>query len=330
MKNLLSRYLTPVLAGLMFAGTALAANQVAPHENYPEKPIRVILPFSPGSGTDIITRILGEEMRKSLGQPIIVESRAGANGFIAAEAAARAPADGYTLFITTNTTHSTNPSLFKTLPYDPVKDFEPIGAIVRPYYTFIVNNDVPATTLSELITYLKKSEGKTNFGWSATVSQLSTMAFLDRIGAESNGIPYKSSPQVMTDLIGGRLQFTIQDIATAMPNVTAGRVRALAVTSPARSAKMPDVPTLAEAGIPEFAVEAWVGMFAPAGVPKPVIDRLSKSLQAALADPKVAAQMEACCMFPVFKTTPEEFSDYLKKDRALWAGRIKEAGIEPQ
>jgi tripartite-type tricarboxylate transporter receptor subunit TctC len=313
-----------VLGGLALAGPAMAQG------TFPNKPIRAIIPFGPGSATDLIARIVTDDMRQALGQPFLVDNRAGANGFIAAEAAAKSTADGYTVFVTATTTHSTNPSLFKKLPYDPVKDFTPVGGMVRAYYTITVNNDVPVKTLPEFITWLKANEKTSSYGWGATVSQVASADFLRRVGATSNGVPYKSSPQAMTDLIGGQLNFMTQDITTAVGQVKANRFRALAVTSPQRIPEMPNVPTMAEAGLPGFEAETWIGMFAPAGTPEPVLERLSTALQNAVKNPTVAQKITACCSAITFSTTRAQFGEYVAKDRASWTERIKAAGIHPE
>lgn len=335
MGSSVTRYVIAPLFRLLTSLVALAALGAAHHAcaqagAYPIKPIRVLIPFGPGSATDIIARLVTDEMRPSLGQSFIIENRAGANGFIAAEAAAKAPADGYTLFVTASTTHSTNPSLFKKLPYDPVKDFAPIGGLMQAYYTVTVNNDLPVRTLGELIAYLKANEGKTSFGWGATVSQLSGVSFLKRIGAKATGVPYKSSPQAVVDLIGGQLTFMVQDITTALAHVKGNRFRALAVTSPQRIAEMPNVPTMEEAGLPGFAAETWVGMYAPAGTPEPIVARLSSALQVAVRSDVVKQKMTACCSSTPFPSTPAQFGEYVAKDRAYWAERIREAGIQPE
>jgi tripartite-type tricarboxylate transporter receptor subunit TctC len=317
-----------LLAALATCGIATESH--AQGGTYPSKPIRVLIPFGPGSATDIIARLVTDEMRQAMGQTFLIENRAGANGFIAAEAAAKAPADGYTLFVTASTTHSTNPSLFKKLPYDPVKDFAPVGGLMQAYYTVTVNNDLPVKTLGELIAYLKANEGKTSFGWGATVSQLSGVSLLKRIGATATGVPYKSSPQAVVDLIGGQLTFVVQDITTALAHVKGNRVRALAVTSPQRIPDMPNVPTMEEAGLPGFTAETWIGMYAPAATPGPIIARLSSALQAAVKSDVVKQKMTSCCSSTPFPSTPAQFSEYVAKDRAYWAERIKEAGIQPE
>ena len=322
-------FLRGIAIGVVLAGVAVQLPAFA-QSTYPSKPIKAIIPFGPGSATDVIARIVTDEMSQSLGQPIVIENRAGANGFIAAEIAAKSPADGYTVFVTASTTHSTNPHLFKRLPYDPVKDFTPVGGMIHAYYTIVVNNSVPAKTLPEFIAYLKANEKSTSYGWGATVAQIAAGDFLKRIGATSNGVPYKSSPQAMTDLIGGQLTFMVQDITTALAQVKGNRFRALAVTSPKRISEMPNVPTMEEAGLPGFEAETWVGMYAPAGTPEAVLQRLSTALQAALSKPSVSQKITDCCSAIPFPSTRTQFGEFVAKDRAAWGERIKAGGFQPE
>jgi len=315
-----------VAAAIMGSGTAVAQSPAS----YPEKPVKMIVPFGAGSATDILARIIGDELRVDLGQNFLVDNRAGANGFIAAEAVAKAPADGYTLFVTSSTTQSINPGLFKKLPYDPVKDFAPIGGIMQGYFSVVINNDLPVNTLQELIALLRADSNKTSYGWGAAVSQISGAALLKRIGATATGVPYKSSPQVILDLIGGRLTFVVLDVSSAQPHIRANRLKALAVTSPKRIPEIPAVPTMAEAGLPGFEASAFVGMFAPAATPEPIVRRLGNALQVVLKKPAIAQKLTDCCSATVFSTTPAEFAEYLRKDKAFLAERIVAAGIEAE
>ena len=321
--------MTALTAALLTCSVATSTWAQSPAA-YPSKPVKVIIPFGPGSATDIVARTVAEELRVELGEPFIVDNRAGANGFIAAEAVARAAPDGYTLFITSSTTHSTNPSLFKKLPYDPVKDFIPIGGIIEAYYVLTVPKELPVSTVSELVSWLKANPNNASYGWGATVSQITGATFLKRVGATATGVAYKSSPQAVIDLIGGRLTFIFQDVTTGLAHIKAGRVKALAVTSPSRIPELSDLPAVAEAGLPNFGAATYVGMLAPAGTPEPIIARLSNVLQKILKKPAVAQRMENCCSARMFLSTPAEFEDYLKRDRADWAKKISDAGIEPQ
>jgi tripartite-type tricarboxylate transporter receptor subunit TctC len=318
------------LAGLWLGLAALLAGAAGARPVYPAKPVKIIVPFGPGSATDIMARLVAEELQAELGQPFIVDNRAGANGFIAAEAAARAPADGHTLFITSNTTQTSNPFLFKKLPYDPVKDFAPISAINEQYYVLAVPGSLPVNSVAEFVAWLKANPDKASYGWGAAGAQIAGAAFLKEVGATAAGVPYKSSPQVTTDLIGGQLSFTVQGVTSGLQVLKSGRLKALMVSAPQRVAQLPDVPTGAEAGVPGFRVSAFVGVFAPAGTPAPVIGLLNATLLKALRKPEMTRRIDDCCAGRFIPSSPEEFAEYLAGDRARWAAGVKAAGIQPE
>lgn len=311
----------------LLAGSAVQAQGA---DNYPSKPIRVVVPFAAGSATDIMARSATDELRGVLGQTFLIENRVGANGFIAAENVARSAPDGYTLFVTASTTHSTNPHLFKKLPYDPVKDFTPVGGMMEAFYTMVVHKDLPVNTLQELAGWLKANSAKASYGWGGTISQLGGFAFLQRIGVNATGVPYKSSPQAMTDLIGGQLSFIMQDVTTALAHVRGGRVKALSVTASRRIPALATVPTMAEAGFPDFPLATWVGMYAPANTPPAIVNKVNAALNTVLRGTVVGPRMDACCSAMMFPTTPVEFGEYVRKDRELWGQRIAAAGIQPE
>jgi len=322
------RLVRSFMAALLSA--ALPAGFAHAQATWPVKPIRIIVPFAPGSATDIVTRMVAEEMREDLGQPFVMDNRAGANGFIAAEGAARAAPDGYTLLSTSTTTHSTNQYLFKKLPYDPVKDFTPVGGIHRGYYLIVVPTALPVNSVAELVTWLKANPDKSSYGWGAAASQISGASFLKDANVVATGVPYKSSPQAVNDLIGGQLAFMVLDVASGLAHVRGGRVRALAVSSSTRLPNIPDVLTNAEAGIPNFGTTAWVGLFAPAGTPPAIVTRLNGALQKALRKPAAAQRLDSCCASRVFPTSPAEFDEFLRQERVSWSQKIKAAGIQPE
>lgn len=297
---------------------------------YPTKPVKVVIPFGPGSATDIVARTVAEELRVELGESFIADNRPGANGFIAAEMVARSASDGYTLLVTASTTHSTNQFLFKKLPYDPVKDFASIGGIIEAYYVLTVANQLPVNTAQELVNWLKANPTKASYGWGATVSQIAGATFLKRAGVTATGVPYKSSPQAVADLIGGQFTFMVQDVTTALAHIRGGRVKAFAVTAPTRMPQLPNIPTGAEVGLQGFDATTYVGMFAPAGTPEPIVGRLSGTLQKILKKQAVIQRMDSCCAARLFVSTPAEFDEYLKRDRINWAQKIAAAGIEPE
>ena len=292
------------------------------------QPIRVILPFGAGSGTDNIARPLFDALTKELNQPFLIDNRPGANGFIAADLAARAAPDGKTLLFTTNTTHSVNPNLFKKLPYDPVRDFKPVSSVITSPYLLLVRKDIPVTNVNELKAWIGANSGTASYAWGAAVSQMAGAGFLKRLGVNAIGVPYKSSPQAVTDLIGGQVAFMFLDLAAAVPIISGGRVKALAVTAPRRLSLLPTVPTMAESGLPDFLVTAWVGVYAPAGTPDALIARLTTAIKKVSENPELQKKYENCCTTMVLAT--DKFADYVSEDRALWAERAKAAGIVPE
>ena len=290
--------------------------------------IRVVLPFGPGSGTDNVARPLFEEVGRELNQTAVIDNRPGANGFLAAEFVARAPADGKTLLVTSNTTHASNPVLFKKLPYDPVKDFKPIAMVLTAPYVLIVRKDMPVRNVNELAAWIKANSDKAAYGWGASVSQIAGAVFLKRLNLTSVGVPYKSSPLAVTDLMGGQLSFMFLDYAAALPFVQGDRVKAIAVTSPKRIDILPDLPTMAESGMPNFEVRSWNGMYAPAGTPDAVIQRYSNAVKRAMNSPALLKKLEQCCVPTLLMA--DDFAEFVRKDRALWAERAAFAGLNPE
>ena len=290
--------------------------------------IRVVLPFGPGSGTDNVARPLFEEVARELNQTAVIDNRPGANGFLAAEFVARAPADGKTLLFTSNTTHAINPVLFKKLPYDPVKDFKPIAMVLTAPYVLIVRKDMPVRNVNELAAWIKANSDKAAYGWGASVSQIAGAVFLKRLNLTSVGVPYKSSPLAVTDLMGGQLSFMFLDYAAALPFVQGDRVKAIAVTSPKRIDILPDLPTMAESGMPNFEVRSWNGMYAPAGTPDAVIQRYSNAVKRAMNSPALLKKLEQCCVPTLLMA--DDFAEVVRKDRALWAERAAFAGLNPE
>ncbi|MEM5277402.1 tripartite tricarboxylate transporter substrate binding protein [Cupriavidus taiwanensis] len=319
-----------VCAGLALAcGAALAATPALAADEFPAKPLRLVVPFAAGSGTDAVARLTAKYLGESLQQPVVVDNKPGANGTIAAEFVAKAPADGYTLFMTTNTTHSANPSLMKQLRYDPVKDFTPISRMGNLPFMLVVNPALPVKTLREFIDYAKAHPGLTYASGNSTGivsgATLSKMA-----GLKMLHVPYKSTPPAMTDVMGGQVQAMFVDFAAGIANVRAGKLRALAVTTAQRSALLPDLPPLAS--VPElkgFDVTSWNGVFAPAGVPAPVVERLNRELVAIATSKQHAAQFHALGFEP-FGSTPAELNQFVVSELQKWARLVKDAGIQPE
>lgn len=311
------------------AALVLAGATAALADTYPTKPITLVIPFAAGSGTDNVGRIVTQRLSERLKQPVVIENKPGANGQIAAEIVKNAKPDGYTLFMTTNTSHSANPSLYKSLRYDPIKDFTPIVRTGELPFAVAVNNEMPITSIKELIDYAKTNPGKISYGTPNSTSLVASETLRREAKLDIVGIPYKSSPQALSDLIGGQLQMYVVDFGSGMSMLKAGRVRPIAVT-PARGSKIfPNVPPVARA-VPGFDLTSWNGIFGPAGVPKDIVDRLSTEVQAVLADREVQEKL-AAAGFEVWPSrNPEEFTRYVADQLALWTRMIKNAGIEPQ
>jgi tripartite-type tricarboxylate transporter receptor subunit TctC len=299
-------------------------------EAYPTRPVKMVVPFGPGSGTDTVARVIAQQMQTYLGQPVTVENRAGANGFIGAEAVARSTPDGYTVFVTSASIHSLNPSLFKTLPYDTERDFTPVGGIMEAYYTLLVSETLPVNSVQQLQAWLKAHPDSASYGWGATVGQIAGATFLKQGNIHATGVPYKSSPQAVTDLIGGQIKFMFNDVTTSKAHLGKHRLKALAVTSRERIVGLEDVPTMEQAGIADFEMTTWVGMLAPKNTPASVINTLGDALLKSVALPEVAAKMQACCSARMLNKAPEAFAQYMKDDQKRWAKKITEAGVQPE
>ena len=319
--------------GLLLASAAAfgLVPQVATAEGaYPNRPVKIIIGFGPGSGTDILARMMAEELRVALGQPFIVDNRPGASAQIAATAVARSAPDGYTLFLTSNSSHSVNPHLFKKLPYDPIADFTPIGGIA--YFPFIlaVNSSVPARTPQEFVNYAYANRGKLNYAYGTPAVQIPAEALNKLKKLEATGVPYKSSPNAITDVIGGQAQFMVVDLASARPHLQSGRLRALAVTTSKRSALAPELPTIEESlGLQDFDLAAWTGLFGPANMPPEATAKLSTTLQAILAKPSVRERILASGAEPTPSDIPT-FTALVKRQLEVWGRKVADAGIQPE
>jgi tripartite-type tricarboxylate transporter receptor subunit TctC len=314
-----------VFASLVVLGLALPA--VA--ETYPARTVTIIAPFAPGSVTDAAARLVGQKLQEALGQPFIIENKSGAGGLIAASDVAHAAPDGYTLLITTNSTHSAAPALFKNVPYDPIKDFTPVARI-GSFPSFIaVYPGLPVKTIGELVAYAKANPGKLEYGHGNSTGEIVGETLKKRTGIDIVRVAYRSNPPAMTDLIAGHIAMMIPDFNTGLPQVQAGAVRPLAVFTKDRSPRLPDVPTLNETVMPGFDLLAWTGMFAPAGTPPEVVDRLSGALKTILSDPETVKHFTDIGT-ETFYSGPQEFGDYVKTELVKWTAVAKEAGIEPE
>jgi tripartite-type tricarboxylate transporter receptor subunit TctC len=297
---------------------------------YPSKPVRLIVPYSAGGGTDFFARTVGGKLGELLGQPIIVENKPGAATIIGAEAAAKSAPDGYTALVADSTTLAVNPSLYKKLPYDPVKDFAPVTLTARFAMLLVVNPSLSkATTVKEFIEEAKKEQGKMSYAsvGAGTTHHLTMELFQQRSGIKLNHVPYKGAGPAIQDVVGGQVPVMFVDLAAGAPMIKAGRLRVLAVASPKRISALPNVPTFAEQGVAQFEAWAWQGLAVPTGTPKEIVAKLSTEYAKAVADPAVRQKLVDAGVEPV-TSSPEEMSSYIKSETAKWAQVIKQSDIK--
>jgi tripartite-type tricarboxylate transporter receptor subunit TctC len=313
----------------LIGALALLALPFASQAQFPAKPLRVIVPFPAGSATDTITRILAGSVSQSIGQPVVVENKAGADGAIAATEVAKAPPDGYTLLMATNSPMSAVPAMKKNPPYDPVADFTPITDVGRYTFFIVVHPSVPARTLSELIAYARANPGKLNYATGNTTGIVSSAYFASLAGIEMLHVPYKGEPQAMTDMVAGRVQLMFASSSTSVPQVREGKLRALVTTLARRSALLPEVPTIAEAGMPQFSLTSWAGLFAPAKLPREVLDRLNKEFVAAMGRPDVQAAMDRQA-FALAPSSPHKLAEFVKEQLESYRKVLSAAGVQPE
>jgi len=319
----LARFATAV------AIATLSLQAHAQTQAWPSKPIRYVVPFAAGGSTDIMGRTIAEKLSVALGQPVVVENKPGAGGGLGAAEVAKAAPDGYTIMGGTISTHAINASLYKDLPYDPVKDFVAITLIARVPNMLVVNNDVKAKDVAELIKLMKANPGKWNFAsaGNGTSQHLSGELFKGMAGVEMQHIPYKGSPPALTDVMGGSVSMTFDNITTAWPLAKAGKLRALAVTTAKRSPVAPEVPTLAESGLPGYEVGSWQGVFAPAGVPPAIVARLNTEIVKIINMPDVQKKIIELGAEPVGDTA-EQFGAFVKTEVVKWGDVVKKSGAK--
>ena len=308
---------------------ALAAMPWAAQAQFPAKSIRVVVPFPAGSATDTVTRVLSASVSQAIGQPLLVENKAGADGAIAAAEVAKAPADGYTLLMATNSPMSAVPAMKKVPPYDPVADFTPITDVGRYTFFIVVHPDVPAKSLAELIAYARANPGKLNYATGNTTGIVSTAFFAAQAQIKMVHVPYKGEPQALTDLVAGRVQVMFCSSGTSVPMIREGRLRALVTTLPRRTHLMPEVPTIAEAGMPQFSITSWAGLFGPAKMPRAVVERLNREFVAAMGRADVQAAMEKQA-FALSPSSPERLADLVKEQMESYRSTLRAAGVEPE
>lgn len=298
---------------------------------FPTKPIRIIVAYTPAGTTDILARAIGQKMSETWGQPVIIDNRAGAAGNIGTEVAARATPDGHTLLMGTAGTHGINVSLYRKLSWHPVNDFAPVSLSAMVPNIMVVNNSLPVKNVREFVAHVKANPGKLSYGspGNGSTAHLSMELFKSMTGSTIVHIPYKGSAGVLTDVMGGQIAVTIDNMPPYIPQVKAGKIRALAVSTNKRSSAMPDLPTIAEAGVPGYEAGAWFGLLAPAGTPKPIVAQLSAESARIIKLPDVSKRVSELGAEPV-GSTPEQFGELIKTEIAKWAKVIKDANVELQ
>jgi tripartite-type tricarboxylate transporter receptor subunit TctC len=317
---------------VIVSGLALAATLAAPHafaQAYPAKPVTFLVPFAAGSATDQLARALGASFTADTKQAVVVDNRAGAGGILAAQAAARAAPDGYTVLITTNTTHAANEHLYKKLPYDPVKDFAPVTGLGKGGQVLVVKPDSPYKTVADLVADAKKNPGKLSFGSGSSSSRVAGEMLKQLTHTDILHVPYKSNPMAITDLLGGQITFMVTDTATGVPQVKAGKLRALGVSTQHRIALLPDVPTIDEAGVKGYDMGYWFAAYVPHGTPAPVVARLRELLVAGTKSAEAKNFYDTTGSVS-WTTTSDELAKFQASESQKWGQVIKAAGIEPE
>jgi tripartite-type tricarboxylate transporter receptor subunit TctC len=300
-------------------------------QSYPAKPIRVVIAQAPGSATDLISRVVGNKLSESLGQPVVVDARPGAGGTLGTEVAARSTPDGYTLFMANNSTHGSNPATYAKLPYDAVKDFAPITFAASVPYALIVHPSIPVSNVKQLIAFAKAHPGQLNY---ASAGNGSTHQFCAELlksmaGIDITHIPYKGSTPAVAAVLGGEVSLMFANITDITPHMKSGKFKVLAVTVPKRSSMLPDVPTIAEAALPGFEIRSWFGLLAPAGTPKPIIDRLNAETVKVLNRSDVKSTLKASGL-EAMPGTPEQFAAYIRSEIERFTKIAKAAGIKAE
>ncbi|QNP59766.1 Bug family tripartite tricarboxylate transporter substrate binding protein [Paenacidovorax monticola] len=318
------RHALALACGLALAG---AASAQAPA--YPAKAITFVVPFAAGSATDQLARAVGQSVTTDTKQAVVVDNKAGASGMIAAQFVAKAPADGYTVLITTNTTHAANEHLYKKLPYDPVKDFAPVTGLGKGGQVLVVNANAPYKNVGELLAAARKSPGKLSFGSGSSSSRVAGEMLKQLAHVDILHVPYKSNPLAITDLLGGQIDLMITDTSTGVPQIKSGKLRALGYSTHKRSAQLPDVPTLDEAGVKGYDMGYWFAAYVPAGTPAPVVARLNELLAQATRSAVAKSFYEMAGSEP-WATTPEELARFQAAETQKWGKVIKAAGIEAE
>jgi tripartite-type tricarboxylate transporter receptor subunit TctC len=322
------RTLLSALAGALTASALPFGIPLARAQAYPAKPIRLVVPYPPGGPTDVLARIVAAKLPDMLGQQVVLDNKPGASGMIGAEQVAKSAPDGYTL-LSNASIHVINPSLYPKANFDAINDFVPVTQLASVPLILVVNNDLPIRSVKDLIAYAKANPGKLNFGSSgnAAAPHLAGESFKIMAGAPMQHVPYKGSAPALTDLIGGQVQLMFDSMPSAMPHVKAGKIRPLAVTTAQRVAAVPDLPTIAEAGVPGYDISTWYGVWAPKGTPREIVERLHAEIVKVLKLPDTRERYAGLGAEPV-GSTPEEFAAYCRSELAKWAKVVKESGAK--
>jgi tripartite-type tricarboxylate transporter receptor subunit TctC len=313
----------------LLAAVLLAASAALAQSDYPGRPLRLLVTVPPGGAADFIARLIGAKLAESLGQPVVVENRAGASGTIAADAVANAPPDGYTLLQNSITTHGIGPHLFDKLPYDPVKDFAPVSGLALLPLIMAVNAGVPANTVPELVALAKRQPLNFASSGNGGAPHMAAELFKSVTGAPLVHVPYKGSGPAVADLVGGRVQIMFDAAPSLIQHVRSGKLRVLAAASGERNRLLPEVPTFAELGYPQVSVSLWYGLLAPAGTPGPVIEKLNAAVASALGSSEVAERLHAQGAEPM-PGTPSAFAAFMREEMARWAPVVKQAGVRAE
>jgi tripartite-type tricarboxylate transporter receptor subunit TctC len=325
----MKRAVALALAFVLGLAASNAAAQTA--DDYPQRNVTFICPFPAGGGTDILTRILAAELQDKLKRTIIVENRPGGGTIVAAQVAARAAPDGHTIFLAPVTTLALGPNIYKTLPYHTVKDFAPVGLVGSSQFGLVANPKLGVGTLAELIALARSKDGQMSYASSgaSTPHHLFMEMFLKMIGAKAQHVPYRGSVPALTDVISGQIPFMIVDLAVALPAINEGKVKIYGVTSTERVKALPDVPTIAEAGVPGYGGTPWFSVVAPAGTPRPIIDKLNGVLMTFINRPETQDKMNGLAITP-WTSTPDELARFIPAEIKKWAQVVKDAGITPE
>src|ERR1700761_3235672 len=312
-------------------GLVLASRPALAEATYPSRNIKLIVPYPPGGTTDLLGRLIADQIKSGLNATVIVENKPGAGTNIGAELVAHSPPDGYTLLLATSTTLAINKTLYKKLPFDPVKDFAPISLVAEVPFALIINPSIPAKTLAEFIAYAKANpEMAYGSAGNGSPQHLSAELLKTQAGIDIRHVPYRGSVPAMLDVIANHIPFMVVDLEPALPQVKDGKVRVLGVTTPKRVAVAPDIPTIAESGLPGYQLIAWQGLVAPANTPRPIVDALAAQIAKLLADPATAGRFATLAIEPLPGSNPDSFAAYIKTEVDRWATIVKNSGAEAE